>query len=127
MKPDISGRKPKRRNCVTYAAGAGFLVYQDGRRLDLDWAERMRAYHVGQIATPGISAERLANNQRLARRDRCRDGDQLSRYQEGFGSMSLHLIPRRRSRDFLGALRLFASAALLIGLIVGAYAFLGFN
>lgn len=41
--------------------------------------------------------------------------------------MSLHLIARRRSRDVLGALRLFASVAALITLIVGAYAFLGFS
>lgn len=53
---------------LTYAAGAGqhtgLIHYMGRRHLDRNWAERMRAYHVAQIATPGISDERRQNNER---------------------------------------------------------------
>lgn len=55
MRPDV---RP------TYAAADGAILYQDGRLLNREWADRMLAYHKGEIAKAGISRERLRNNQR---------------------------------------------------------------
>ena len=67
MKPDVTDRpkrhRSKRLQSLTYGIGAGFIVYKDGRHLNRDWADKMRAYHVACIADP-MGAEHLRNNQK---------------------------------------------------------------